>query len=178
MLNHVRTLLLNLNSSETDAWYVDPSYMPLPLGNELLVFNGLLFDGADTVPEREARVSQVMPFTLDPEFSDVRGLFDPRVTLESDSPDKAIRYGSVFSFYYKLSQDQVSAVSRCVLDYRTPQLFTWDDALRDKPTNCMRRMHAVYQDSKERCKRFSACLWAYLLRLETLRMRSVGKVSS
>lgn len=178
MLNHVRTLLLNLNSADADAWYVDPAYMPLSFDGELLIFQGLLFDGASTVSEREARVSQVMPFTLDPEFADVRGLFDPRVTLETDDPERTIRYGSVFSFYYRLSQEQASAVSRCVLDYRTPQLFTWDDSLRDKPTNCMRRMHAVYQDSKERCKRFSACLWAYLLRLEALRLRSIGRVSS
>lgn len=179
MLNHVRTLLLNESAANVDAWYVDPSFVQINIrGDDMAAFHGLLFYGTNSVMDKERRVSEVMPFALDVEFSDVRSLFDTRVTVASDHADKPVKYSTVFSFYRTLSDESMDTANRCVSSVSTPQLFSWDDENRDQMTEGVRRMQSVYSGSKELCKRFSACLWAYLIRLERIRLEREGQVFS
>ena len=174
MINHARTLLLNRNSSQVSMWPVDTSFAPLPLSGRMLAFRSLLFEGAETDEAMYERVSWLMPFVLDPEFADTRSLLDWRVTLESDIPNRDIRYGTPFSLYTKLRQEAPTVVSDCVSNFNTPYLFVWDNLPDTGFVDVMKRLKSVYADSKETTRRFSACLWAFLLRLEAMRLDTIA----
>lgn len=158
MVNHIRTLLLNKNSSADAGWYIDPSFNPIKLTGTILKFHDILFSYGDSL----STIEYIMPFLMDVEFKDIVDGLDTRSTVETNINEPS----SIVSFYKTLSTDNKDTILSCINSGISSSLFSYSEQDSDFFVSSMKKLSSVFNSSKETTKRFSACILAYVLHLD------------
>ena len=166
MVNHIRTLLFNENSVNAEsagAPYVDPSFVPLTLSGTLYNCVHVLFDGDADLLSKMKKVDFCMSCMLSPEFTKYFEMFDTRVSSEKD--ERIVRHSTVAEFYEKLDASfDTGIVERALSSSYTQFLFqhVGDVAVDDK----LDGLYTLYLNSFETWKRFTAFLYAVVIKLD------------
>ena len=176
MLNHARTLLLNESHVAVEAaggFKTDPTYERVLADGGAERVRSVLFDGSKDVVAKLAVVDAVMPFVLDPEFGAVFRLLDTRTTVPADSPVHGVP-GSVSGFHFSMT-GSMDVASRVMSSPVPAGLFT--SAGVTYIDGGLSRMGALFHGGFEESKRFTALLYAVILRTEAARLRRAGRAA-
>lgn len=181
MINHLRTLLLNLDAGSVTGWYCDPSFVPAKLSGPLAVFETLLFAGVDSddVAGRQERVRFLLPFAEIPELSGIVASLDTRTTEPEETPMARCRPSGVADFLEsKLPNGAAADVpDGCVNSTAAPLLFASRIDYSVETAQNLALLRDMYVGGTDLARRFSACLLAYVLGLEHLRQTSLPRTS-
>lgn len=82
MINHVRTVLMNVKASAADEHYVDPSFSPITIPTKLVDLHAVLFPGESSAARRNELMRRYEPYLFLPEFDDYLRRIDERVSYE------------------------------------------------------------------------------------------------
>ena len=108
MVDHVKTLLLNLPAASADgvSWEVDQSFAPVQVPPWLSQFREALFTGVSMgdVPSMGLRVDAVYRVLCKPELASAMKVFDPR-TSGAEQPAT-----TVFGLYAAMRPAELDAV--------------------------------------------------------------------
>lgn len=172
MVDHVRTLILNESAAKaggaTVGWSVPSDYKAVALPSDLAAFYSAMFSGTeDNIELKVLRVEELVPFVADPEFEFAMSIFDSRTAVQPrQSPS------TVFSFYGTMSGRQMPEVNECIA-VANP-VFSYPSGLASSFSTYLDGLKQKFLASKETTKRFSACLLAYLIRVEAMRINADG----
>lgn len=177
MINHIRTLLMNVSagSMPPGAWPVDPSYVSVSAGKEAESLRSELFLGADTPSDRAFVVDSVMPFVMDPEMAWFFGRYDRRSTVPFDLPSGRSGKSTAWRFQRSMRGDVLSpVVARCLASPSASTVFSLTgDAYADETIG---RLRPVFYSGFEPTRRFSAALHALVARTDLARRASIGRL--
>lgn len=165
MVNHVRTLLFNANSSEAEecgAPYVDPAFVPQTLSGDVLVAMKTLF-GDERPSGRLKTVDFCMDFIVSPEFESFLSQFDGRICADQDEND--VKYSTVAEFYGNLDKDFDTRIVEEFISARNTQ-FLFQHVGNVSTDFNLDSLHTIYINSFETEKRFAAALFALVFRLD------------
>jgi len=178
MVNHVKTLLMNRSAAELSRssgvpWMVDQSFTPVVLDQNMLSFRNSVFTGVpdyDIVGQAN-RVDVVLGLVLTPENHMLSEFLDTRVTDVVRPPS------SVFEFYASMNSnpDKCDFVGSVLGNGAVSSLFSVSDSVPGDMPALIGLYRSRWESSPEITVKFSSAVSAYVLRLEALRLRSVGK---
>ena len=173
MVNHVRTLLLNEPAASPVAalapWPMDSAFPGVGIGTGLSVFRDALFLDADTGERRIRRVEDAYAMTLAPDLRVPMEAFDPRATPLGRPPVSVASFAAGLPF-------SGSGYGAACIDAAIPSgvLYEPSDSPLPSPLKgALSWLRNVFSASSHDV-RLGACILAYAVRLEALRLSDTG----
>lgn len=172
MVNHIRTLLFNENSTDNDPWVIDQSFHPVRLTGSAADFRNLVIPNDFTYDEKKSRVDLLMPFVLSPEMQTYFAMFDTRITVPEDN--RQMRRSTVREFYDGLAEES-SVFVQTSLESQASQLIF--NHVNDVNVDiALDKLSDIAKYSFETVKRFSACLYGLIIKSEFARLHDIGRL--
>lgn len=174
MVDHVKTLLLNLPaaSSEGVTWVIDQSFVPVQIPSWLLQFREALFEGTGDVESMARRVDAVYRILCKPELSFAMEPFDKRESGRGE------QVSTVFDFYASKAPSELDAVGSVMTRGNQNSAFRLYDGMPGNLSSIVSELGVISKSTPETVVSFAAAVLAYVIQLEAVRLRSLGRVSS
>lgn len=169
MINHIKTLLLNMSLSELTAdgreapWMVDPRFNDIEVGPGLSKIRDALFPEEYSQDDKENSVRAAMVLIDRPELSGFLSFFDPREIPEDGMESVKDLYSRIPKGISGLEPRLVSSFSSATSLFRPSNDKSVDSAL-----SLLKR---ISYESDELTLRAGAILIAYAIQLEVIRTR-------
>ena len=180
MVDHVKTLLLNLSAASASSfeaqipWQIDPSFAGVDIPRSLEPFYSALFLGADDVASRARRVEAIYRLVAKPELRFAFEELDRRVSSRKGGDGAP----TVFSFYSTMDPKELAIVDEALISSAANAVFSVPGGMPGTLSQAISRLSVVARSTSERVTRFAASVMALVLQLENLRLRDIGRVLS
>lgn len=176
MVDHVKTLLLNLPAASADgvSWEVDQSFVPVQVPSWLSPLREALFVGVSPgdVESMGLRVDAVYRVLCKPELASAMRVFDPR-TSGAEQPAT-----TVFGLYAAMRPAELDAVGAVLGSGNPNAAFRIPDGMPETLSSVVSALGEVSKSTPETVLRFASAVLAYAVQLEFVRLRGSGRVSS